>query len=195
MKKIIYIQENFLEESLCKLFIDLSKKNLNEIPYGNSTRGGDTFLTSLNRPQDEPMIPDSDGSYGAIYLGGNVDPTPIEGNENDLFSRVVNSVTNICKTFDKDVILDYVAIVRWPPGTFMKPHLDKNDIHGQDVFAAMLYLNNDFEGGHTCFEDFEVKPEPGKLLIFSNSLYLHHVSKVEDSDRFALSFWYKYENS
>ena len=29
----------------------------------------------------------------------------------------------------------------------MKPHFDKNDVHGEDVFAAMLYLNDDFEGG------------------------------------------------
>ena len=43
---------------------------------------------------------------------------------------------------------------------------------------------------HECFEDFEVKPEPGKLIIFSNSQYLHYVSKVEGDERFVLSFWY-----
>ena len=50
-------------------------------------------------------------------------------------------------------------------------------------------LNNHC-GGCTCFEDFEVKPEPGKLIIFSNSQYLHYVSKVEGDERFVLSFWY-----
>ena len=97
----------------------------------------------------------------------------------------------MCKSFDPDIVLDYVGVVRWPPGTFMKPHFDKNDVHGPDVFAAMLYLNDDFSGGHTCFEDFDVAPEPGKLIIFSNSQYLHHVNKVEDGERFVLSFWYK----
>ena len=41
----------------------------------------------------------------------------------------------------------------------MKPHFDDNNVHNPDIFAAMLYLNNNFSGGCTCFEDFEVKPE------------------------------------
>ena len=57
----------------------------------------------------------------------------------------------------------------------MKPHVDDNNVHNPDIFAAMLYLNNNL---YTCFEDFEVKPR-GKLIIFSNSQYLHYVSKVE----------------
>ena len=72
----------------------------------------------------------------------------------------------------------------------MKPHVDDNNVHKPDVFAAMLYLNDDFTGGFTCFEDFEVKPEIGKLIVFSNSQYLHYVSKVEGVERFVLSFWY-----
>ena len=85
-----------------------------------------------------------------------------------------------------------MGVVRWPVGTFMKPHFDKNDVHGEDVFAAMLYLNDDFEGGSTVFEHMDVKPEAGKLIVFSNSKYLHHVSKVDRSERYVLSFWYKY---
>ncbi len=83
-----------------------------------------------------------------------------------------------------------MGVVRWPVGTFMKPHLDDNNKHNPDIFAAMLYLNDDYSGGHTCFEHMEVKPEVGKLIIFSNAHYLHYVSKVEDSERFVLSFWY-----
>lgn len=194
IKKLIYIEENFIDSSICQEFIDLSKANKKEIPYGNEGRGGDTFLTTINQEQlpIEPIAPEPDGSYGAIYLGGNVDPTTIEMSENNVISEVVNKITKLCQSFDKNVILDYVGIVRWPPGTFMKPHLDKNDIHGQDVFATMVYLNDDFDGGCTCFEDFEVKPKSGKLLLFSNSLYLHHVSKVENNERFVLSLWYKY---
>ena len=134
MKKLIYIQDNFLDPSLCKPFID---------------------LFDLKKED-----------------------------------RSLDAVTDLCKTFDPDIILDYVGVVRWPVGTFMKPHFDKNDVHGEDVFAAMLYLNDDFTGGSTCFEDFEVKPEIGKLIVFSNSQYLHYVSKVEGVERFVLSFWY-----
>ena len=197
MKRIIYIEEKFLDPFLCKPFVDLAKSNSKELPYGDPTRGGDTFLTTVTHSDPNESlakgadIPEPDGNYGAIYLGGKVDPTTIEIDDNELFKTVIHAVTDLCKSFDSDIVLDYVGVIRWPPGTFMKPHFDKNDVHGPDVFAAMLYLNDDFVGGHTCFEDFEVKPQAGKLIIFSNSEFLHHVSKVEDSERFVLSFWYK----
>ena len=168
------------------------------MPYGDESRGGDTFLTTVTHSNpDESLtkgmdIPESDGNYGAIYLGGEVDPTTIEVDDDELFKTVVHGVTDLCKGFDPDIELDYVGVVRWPEGTFMKPHYDKNDVHGEDVFAAMLYLNDDFDGGSTVFEHMEVKPETGKLIIFSNSKYLHHVSEVKSSERYVLSFWYKY---
>ena len=197
MKKLIYIEEKFLDSFLCEPFISLAKRNDEELPYGDESRGGDTFLTTVTHSNpDESLtkgmdVPEPDGNYGAIYLGGNVDPTTIEVDDDELFKTVVHTVTNLCKSFDPDIVLDYVGVVRWPSGTFMKPHFDKNDVHGPDVFAAMLYLNDDFDGGHTLFEQYDIKPEVGKLVVFSNSQLLHHVSKVEKGQRFVLSFWYK----
>ena len=174
MKKLLYIEEDFLDPSLCQSFIDLSKANKKEMPYGTPDRGGDTYLTTVEWKD-----------HTAVYLGGDVESTVPS-----LDDKVVMRVNNICKSFDSSVNLDYVGVVRWPVGTFMKPHLDDNNKHNPDIFAAMLYLNDDFTGGYTCFEDFEVKPKAGKLIIFSNSQYLHYVSPVEGVERFVLSFWY-----
>ena len=77
----------------------------------------------------------------------------------------------------------------------MKPHIDENNIHEPDVFAAMLYLNDNFTGGSTMFEDIEIKPKPGKLIIFSNNKHLHYVSEVGGAERFVLSFWYSRPNA
>ena len=162
MKKLIYVEENFISPSECQDLINLSKANTEEIPYGDESRGGDTFLTTL------------DGIY-------------FEKEKNN----VVEKVTNLCKTFDDRVIIDYAGVVRWPVGTFMKPHIDPHRPDQEpDLFAAVLYLNDDFDGGHTCFNECEIKPETGKLLIFSNSIYEHSVSKVVNGERFALSIWY-----
>ena len=95
MKKLIYVEENFISPSECQDLINLSKANEEEIPYGDESRGGDTFLTTL------------DGIY-------------FEKEKNN----VVEKVTNLCKTFDDRVIIDYAGVVRWPVGTFMKPHID-----------------------------------------------------------------------
>ena len=162
MKKLIYVEENFISPSECQELIDLSKSNKVEVPYGDESRGGDTFLTHLD----------------GIYL---------DKTENNIVDRV----TNLCKTFDDRVVIDYAGVVRWPVGTFMKPHIDPHRPNQEpDLFAAVLYLNDDFTGGYTGFDEYEVKPETGKLLLFSNSLYKHYVTKVEGVERFALSIWY-----
>ena len=77
-------------------------------------------------------------------------------------------MTNLCKSFDQDVVLDYVGVVK-PSINFMKPHFDKNDVHGEDILSlksAMLYLNDDFEGGSTVFEHMDVKPRQVNLSYF-----------------------------
>ena len=185
MKKLIYIQEKFLDPSQCQTFIDLAKRNKKEIPYGDESRGGDTYLTSV-----EMSTPESDGNYGAIYLGGDVDSTVVDGD-------TVDNVTSLCKSFDSDIVLDYVGVVRWPVGTFMKPHFDKNDIHGEDVFAAMLYLNDDFDGGEfdlevyspaieKRYETFKLKPN---TALFFKSDQWHRVRPVKSGVRKSIVGW------
>ncbi len=162
MKKLIYVEENFISPSECQELIDLSKSNKDEAPYGSEDRGGNTYLTHV------------DGLY-------------LEMEKND----IVEKVTTLCESFDDRVLLDYAGVVRWPVGTFMKPHIDPSRPNQEpDLFAAVLYLNDDFVGGYTAFEECEIKPETGKLLVFSNSIYKHHVTKIEGAERFALSIWY-----
>lgn len=176
MKKLVYIEEEFLTPQLCKKFIDFAvSEREKEVPYGNEERGGDTYITNID-------------FGGNLYQGGI--PDCIELDDYKMFEDVITSITNICEGFDSNIRLDYSTIIRWPSGTFMKPHYDNSYRDNPDVFSSILYLNDDFDGGHTCFEEFEVKPKTGKLVIFSNSKYLHHVSKVEGGERFVLSLWY-----
>ena len=184
MKKLIYIQDNFLDSSLCKPFIDLFNLKKEDRSLDAVTHS-DPNETLTYMPEFK-----FDKNYGAKYLGGNVDPITLNITDDELFSSVINNVTDLCKTFESEIVLDYVGVVRWPIGTFMKPHVDDNNVHKPDVFAAMLYLNDDFDGGSTVFEDIEVKPKQGKLVIFSNSQHLHYVSRVDKSERYVLSFWY-----
>ena len=190
MKKILYIQDNFLNSSLCQSFIDLHEKE------------NDTFLEAVTHSNENeslsygPDIPEDDGNYGAEYLGGNVDPIQLNITNDKLFVSVINKVTNLCKIFDNNIRLDYCGVIKWPTGTYMKPHYDKSEMYGSNVFAAFLYLNDDFVGGHTQFDTidnevwFDVRPKKGKLLVFSNRQYLHHVSMVESGTRYLLSFWF-----
>ena len=106
--------------------------------------------------------------------------------KDDVLRSIVNDVVKVCKGFQKNIRLDTLQIVRWPVESYMKSHIDPDS----DVFAAMVYLNDDFIGGHTCFEEFEIKPEVGKLIIFSNSYYRHYVTRIESGIRYTLAFWF-----
>ena len=101
MKKLIYIEENFISLDECQRFIDLSLANKEEKVNSNSN-SEDTYSTTVEW-----------GNHGASYYGGDVDPTVPSLND-----EVITRVNSICKNFDSDANLDYVGVVRWPIGTF-----------------------------------------------------------------------------
>lgn len=68
---------------------------------------------------------------------------------------------------------------------------DKNRTH-----TAILYLNDNFEGGLTRFKetDFgpyrEIQPEVGKLAAFDVDKNAHGVSKLLSGKRYVLNMWF-----
>ena len=62
-------------------------------------------------------------------------------------------------------------------------------------FASILYLNDDFEGGETYFEDGNIcKPKTGTCVIFESMKHFHgvHPANVDGtgSDRMTAPIWY-----
>lgn len=58
-------------------------------------------------------------------------------------------------------------------------------------YSTLLYLNEDFEGGHIKFSEYniEIQPRSGLLIIF-DSRYLHEVTPQFGSPRWTgLAFW------
>lgn len=102
---------------------------------------------------------------------------------------------------DKDIYCDTIDIVRWFNGMEQRPHADAAHPDGSHHplawrdFGAIIYLNNDYSGGHTYYpnHNFEIIPEPGKLVIHPSDLnHLHGVSKISGTTRYTLaSFWTK----
>lgn len=112
---------------------------------------------------------------------------------------------------DQEVYPDLTQIVRWFPGMEQPPHADDmtntEDLEiinsfGHRHFGAILYLNDDYSGGHTYYpqHDFEVTPVVGALAVHPGTPdHLHGVTKVEDDIRYTIaSFWSfdpaKYDN-
>ena len=101
--------------------------------------------------------------------------------------NLTDKVEKICKKFDSNVELDLCQIVKWPTGSKMATHVDTDC---NDKFAALIYLNDNYEGGETVFSEITSKPEKGKLLIFENSKLQHSVSEIKNGVRYTLCFWF-----
>ena len=69
----------------------------------------------------------------------------------------------------------------------MENHVDKGD-----AIAFILYLNDEFEGGETVFENqTTIKPKKGRLLVFSNGIIQHKVNLITKGERYVLAGWFK----
>ena len=109
----------------------------------------------------------------------------------NFFESITKKIEKVCYKLYPDCRLDTSQIVRWPEGSKMSPHFDPSN----DIFACLVYLNDDYLGGETCFErkfflDKKIKPEVGKLVIFSNSKILHWVNEVKNGTRYTLALWF-----
>jgi Rps23 Pro-64 3,4-dihydroxylase Tpa1-like proline 4-hydroxylase len=109
-------------------------------------------------------------------------------------NTIVDKISRICKGFVSDIELDNtdIQIVRRVINSSMEYHTDKpgDKIQFKDVLAGVLYLNDNYSGGSTGFESFQVEPKLGRLIVFSNSYYRHCVNEVRGDDRYTLATWF-----
>jgi len=88
---------------------------------------------------------------------------------------------------------------KYPVGSYAAPHSDSSELDGtpnswqMNKYAAILYLNDDYEGGQIYFpqHNVDISPKAGSLLVFEGSHeYLHGVREITSGDRFTiLAFW------
>ena len=72
-----------------------------------------------------------------------------------------------------------------------KAHYDGGSESGRAI-SAVIYLNDDYEGGHIEFPNFKlkIKPEKGMLIVFpSNYAYRHIAHPVTAGTKYALVTW------
>lgn len=84
-------------------------------------------------------------------------------------------------------------MLRYRGGQHYKAHSDGTTNTGRSI-SAIVYLNDDYEGGEVEFVNFgiKIKPEPGMLLLFpSNYAYRHVAHPVTDGTKYAIVTWIK----
>lgn len=89
------------------------------------------------------------------------------------------------------LVHEYYNILKYSGGQKYDSHYDGSASNRRAV-SAIVYLNNDFDGGEIEFVNFniKIKPEPGMLLLFpSNYAYRHIAHPVENGEKYAIVTW------
>lgn len=174
----ILVEENFLDSNLLQTFIN--------------------FAQTTDRWEEN-----GDGIWNSRSL--NLHSMPSDTQELMLDYRI--QVKNrLQEHFSATLPLysDIFQFVRWRIGDELwPPHADAENSDGSPHpfpyrnFAAMTYLNTDFEGGQIVFpthDNFQPEIKPGILVAFPGTLeYLHGVSKVTSGTRYTIAGFFTFD--
>jgi hypothetical protein len=103
-----------------------------------------------------------------------------DSQEYRVFYERLNELT--LKTESNLELSGFATIQRMQPGVDLKSHTD-NHTDPSIEYAAILYINDDYNDGELFFKNLDIKlrPKPKTLLIFpGNEKYEHGVKPVSD---------------
>jgi hypothetical protein len=86
-----------------------------------------------------------------------------------------------------------VHLIKFEIGYKMNEHVDTTG-----DFAAIYYINDDYDGGEIKFpwHNLTVKPKSNSFIIFpSNQDYLHEVLKNTGKERYSSTLWFNFKGS
>lgn len=118
-----------------------------------------------------------------------------------IYSTVKDALTKVGQDYARKNDIEYkdplpLSISKYATGSAMGPHVDYyGDPAIEPLMSAVLYLNDDVEGGELNFTEFgvRIKPEAGSVVIFpSVAPYYHESIPVLAGVKYmAPAFWIK----
>lgn len=106
-------------------------------------------------------------------------------------------------TPDRPFYSDTIQLVRWLEGMEMPVHADNCNHHTGEPngvphrdFAAVVYLNDDYEGGDLVLPPLKARvvPKAGMLICFKASAdHAHGVTRVTRGVRYTMPGWYTFD--
>ena len=122
-------------------------------------------------------------------------------NDSILWSTILSCYEEVIKRYSSDFPLFAVQrttdfrINRYTAGGFMSKHCDNiHHSHGQQYgypqVSALLYPNDDYEGGEFFVADHQYLPKKGSSIVFpSNFMYPHEAKAVTQGTRWSIITW------
>lgn len=149
----IFVIENFLTDEECDHYIDLTKDKVFEEAKINM--GGRQMMSKGVRNNDRLMVFDN-------------------GLAKNLFERAVEFLPQTHEDYEVLDFNEMFRIYKYSSGQRFQMHRDGSYIRNENeksFYTFLIYLNDDFEGGETEFENlFTVAPKKGSALVFYHPL-------------------------
>ena len=108
----------------------------------------------------------------------------------ELIFTFIEKIQSAVNNVFKEVEYDWGEIVKWNTFIGQGFHLDTSS--EETTLTSITYLNNNFSGGRTVFNDgTTICPMVGRTLVFNGKQYYHGVEQVSEGIRWTVPIWYK----
>lgn len=130
------------------------------------------------------------GGGSDVYVFGQIkhtDDNKIEDSSEDvkyIYRAIRNSLNKAGREYCTANNIDYfdpapISISKYVEGASMGAHVDSYDQLGvEPVMSAVVYLNDDYEGGELNFpeQNVTIKPKAGSIIVFPSTAPFYHQS-------------------
>lgn len=192
MEKLIAVYNNSIPNTLCDELIELFDNEKNK--YHGLTLGG---LRKDYKDTTDFPIPKEDEKWSNIINFLNKELTNklgkyIESNTKNKYTN--NYGVKFC-LFENELSIDSFIMKKYDrqQGKYVY-HNDfdiKTNTNSYRLLTFLWYINTVEEGGETVFlDDFEIKPEKGKLVLFPSFWCFPHTGKMPiSSNKYIITGW------
>lgn len=171
----IFVLENVISEEQCHYLIQKSE----DIGYSEATVFTGTEHKLIKGVRDNlRVILDDIGMAETIW------------------EKVSPHFTDVIDGFNAYGLNERFRFYRYDSGQRFKRHKDGAFVRGigdTSIYTFIIYLNDDFEGGTTDFDQVSIKPKKGSALVFLHPI-LHSGEPVLSGTKYAIRSDVMYRN-
>lgn len=135
------------------------------------------------------------GKFTKEFNGKYVISNELQLNNDIILNNIKQKLLIEARAFlnNDKVEIDWSELVLYPTFTNFDMHVDTAS--KETVLTSIIYLNNNFRGGETIFEDgTQISPVPGRVIFFDGKKYIHGVNMISIGNRVSFPCWYKLKN-
>jgi predicted 2-oxoglutarate/Fe(II)-dependent dioxygenase YbiX len=123
------------------------------------------------------------------------------GDIKSIYTEIKSALTEAGRSYAFNFDMEYIdltpiSISKYNPGSAMGRHVDHyGNLNIQPLMSAVLYLNDDYEGGELHFPEqkVKIKPEAGSIIVFpSVEPFFHESLPIIRGEKYmSPAFWIK----